>query len=79
VRQSPVAGADVPMTLFFVLAVGAALRLQQRDTWRDYALAGALVGVAAALKYQGALAGIALLVVHLASRRRLDGRLAAGA
>ncbi|MDA0338195.1 MAG: glycosyltransferase family 39 protein, partial [bacterium] len=69
VRQSPVAGADVPMTLMFVLALWAAVRLESAERARDYLLAGILVGLAAALKYQGALVAIAVPVVHLASRR----------
>ena len=49
VRQSPVAGADVPMTLLFVLALWAAVRLESAHSTRDYVLAGVLVGLAAAL------------------------------
>lgn len=80
VRQSPVAGADVPMTLFFVLALWAAVRLESADRIGDYVLAGLLVGLAAALKYQGAMVAVALPVVHLACRRPpVDARLALAA
>jgi len=76
VRQSPVAGADVPMTLFFVLALWAAVRVESAQTIRDYLLVGALVGLAAGCKYQGALVAVALPAVHLASGRPLiDKRL----
>jgi hypothetical protein len=80
VRQSPVAGADVPMTLLFVLALWAIVRLESAETTRDYLLAGLLVGLSAALKYQGVLVAIALPVVHLRSGRvLLDVRIAAAA
>ncbi len=80
VRQSPVAGADVPMALLFVLALWAAARLESTDDVRHYLLAGVLIGLAAALKYQGALVAVAVPVVHLTCRRSLvDVRLATAA
>ncbi len=71
VRQSPLAAVDVPMTFWYVGAVWAAVRLLQCERWRDYVLAGALVGLAAASKYPGALAGAATVVAHLVARRSL--------
>jgi 4-amino-4-deoxy-L-arabinose transferase-like glycosyltransferase len=69
VRQSGLAAADVPMALWYAGAVWAAVRLLEREGWKDYALAGALVGLAAATKYQGALAGAAVAGAHLLARR----------
>jgi len=68
------------MTLLFVLALWAAARLESAETTRDYLLVGFLVGLAAALKYQGALVAVAVPVVHLASRRPLvDARIVVAA
>lgn len=76
VRQSGLAAVDVPMAFWYVGAVWAAVRLLAEDRWRDYALAGALVGLAAASKYPGALAGAATAVGHLAAGRSVrDGRI----
>ena len=75
-RQSPVAAVDMPMTCLFIAAVWAAVRLGEHTGWRDYALAGALVGLAAGFKYPGALAAIAVVAAHLlAGRRPWDRRL----
>lgn len=65
VRQSPLAAVDVPMTFWYAGSVWGALRLLERREGKDYALAGMLVGLAAATKYQGALAGVAVIVAHL--------------
>lgn len=76
VRQSPLAAVDVPMACWYVGAVWAAVRLLEQDCLVDYALAGGLVGLAGATKYQGALAGVAVFVAHLLARRSmLDRRL----
>ena len=76
VRQSSLAAVDVPMAFWYVGAVWFAVRLLSVDQWRDYALAGALVGLAAATKYPGALSGAATAVAHLAAGRSLrDGRI----
>ena len=68
-RQSYLAGVDAAMTCFFIGAVWASVRLLQWDRVRDYVLAGGLVGLAAACKYPGALAGIAVVAAHLLARR----------
>ena len=63
-----------------MLALWAAVRLESAETACDYLLAGILVGLAAALKYQGALVAVAVPVVHLTSRRRIvDARIAVAA
>jgi|GEM_PF-817010 len=76
VRQAPLAAADVPMTFWFVAALWAALRLSAHERARDYALAGLLVGLAAASKYHGALIAVALIAAHVQLHRSLfDKRL----
>lgn len=70
-RQSHLAGVDAAMTFYFVGAVWAAVRLLQRDRRGDYLLAGVLVGLAAACKYPGALAGVGVVAAHLVARRSL--------
>lgn len=76
VRQSHLAGVDVELAFWFAGAMWAALRLNERESRADYGLAGALVGLAAATKYPGALAGVAVAAAHLGAGRRLqDGRL----
>ena len=80
VRQSHLAGVDIGMTFWFVGATWAAVRLLQRERTLDYLLAGILVGLAAASKYPGGLAGGAVLAAHLVARRRFfDPRLWAAA
>jgi tetratricopeptide (TPR) repeat protein len=73
-RQSHLAGVDAELCFWFAGAVWAAARLAEREEGRAYALAGALVGLAAATKYPGALAGVAVFVAHLAAGRSLLDR-----
>lgn len=76
VRQSHLAGVDVELAFWFAGALWAAVRLGEREDWAAYALSGALVGLAAATKYPGALAGVAVAAAHLlAGRPLLDRRL----
>lgn len=76
VRQAPLTAADVPMAFFFCATVWAALRLLDKRAYKDYALAGLFVGLAAATKYNGAVAAIAIIAAHWQSRRPFfDGRL----
>ncbi|MBI2506434.1 MAG: glycosyltransferase family 39 protein [Candidatus Latescibacteria bacterium] len=74
VRQSFAAGVDVALGFWFVGAVWAGVRLLERQQWPDYALAGALVGLAGATKYPGALAGAAVAAGHLLAGRSLADR-----
>ncbi|MCC7262699.1 MAG: tetratricopeptide repeat protein [Candidatus Latescibacteria bacterium] len=74
VRQSPLAAVDVPMACWYMGAVWAAVRLLQQYRLTDYILAGVLVGLAGATKYQGGLAGAAVLSAHLLARRSLVDR-----
>ncbi len=68
VRQSHLAGVDTALTLWFTGVVWAALRLKHGRR-NDYLLAGWLVGLAAATKYPGALASLAVLSAHLSAGR----------
>lgn len=69
-RQSPLAAVDTPMTCLCIAAIWAGVRLGECARWSDYALAGALVGLAAGFKYPGALAGAAVVAAHLLAGRR---------
>lgn len=74
VRQSPVAGLDVPMTMWYVAAVWGAVRLVRSPGTSAYVLAGVLTGLAASTKYHGALACLAIVAAHLSSHRPLSDR-----
>ena len=56
VRESHFVLADVPMTFFVVLTFVLSLRAHERATAGAFALAGVAAGLAAATKYNGALA-----------------------
>ncbi len=55
---------DGPAGLFALLALLAALQVLRRGTWRDYLLAGVLVGLATGAKYQNALVVVSLVLAH---------------
>ncbi|MDA0337435.1 MAG: glycosyltransferase family 39 protein, partial [bacterium] len=74
VRQSPVAGLDVPMTMWYIAALLAAVRLTETRCTRAYLWAAFLVGLAASTKYHGALAATSILAVHLLMGRSLKDR-----
>lgn len=71
VRQSGLAAVDMPMVFWYVGATWASVRLLEQERLRDYTLAGVLVGLAAASKYPGALAGVATAAAHLMAGRRI--------
>jgi hypothetical protein len=84
VRESHFAVSDVPATLLVATGLLLAVRIQRGAPLRDYALAGALVGLAAAAKYSGVLVAVAVVSAHLlaegaplwqAPRRLADRRL----
>jgi hypothetical protein len=56
--------ADMPLLFWMLAAFCAAYRLASAPTTRNYAIAGFLVGIAIATKYNGMAVGIALLVAH---------------
>lgn len=62
VRQSAIYKPDVLLVLLLVVALGAALWVAQRPTWRRYGWAGATVGLATAAKYNGFTAGLPLFL-----------------
>lgn len=83
VWESHVAVTDVPMTFWVTLTLLAAVRLLRRDAWRDWALAGAALGLGTGSKYTAALATTAIVLAALFNgrppSRRLRGLAIAGA
>ncbi|HEX6289066.1 MAG TPA: glycosyltransferase family 39 protein [Herpetosiphonaceae bacterium] len=55
---------DVPSEFFVALALVWTLAIYERGGWRDYLLAGALAGAAAATKHHAALAAVAITAAH---------------
>ncbi len=80
VAYSRVAVTDVGSLMGVSLAVLFAVRAHEEDRRRDWVLAGAAVGLAAAFKYTAGLAALPLLVAALArpSLRRAAGLALAG-
>jgi hypothetical protein len=64
VRDAHFVKHDVPATLLILLAVLASRRVWQPGRTRDYALAGAVTGVASALHYYAVFAVVPLLCAH---------------
>jgi hypothetical protein len=56
---------DIPLLFWMLAALWAAHRVTSAPTTRNYAIAGFLIGIATATKYNGLAVGIALLVAHL--------------
>jgi hypothetical protein len=56
--------ADMPLLFWMLAAFCAADRLLSVPTTRNYAIAGFLIGIAIATKYNGLAVGIAFLVAH---------------
>jgi len=74
IRQAPLAATDPALAFWFVLAVLAALKLNRFEGLRQYLVAGAAVGVCAAIKYPGASVAAGVVAVHLLSGRRITDR-----
>ena len=55
---------DVPLLFWMLAAFGAANRLASAPSTRNYAIAGFLIGITTATKYNGLAVGIAFLVAH---------------
>jgi hypothetical protein len=55
---------DGPSALFGLLALLAALQVLHQGTWRDYILAGVLIGLAAGTKYQNVLVATSVGLAH---------------
>jgi hypothetical protein len=62
--------ADVPVVFWMMLSFYCAQQIIEGQRTRDYVLAGALVGVATATKYNGLAVGIAIPVFHLFATMR---------
>ncbi|HEY0493827.1 MAG TPA: glycosyltransferase family 39 protein [Candidatus Dormibacteraeota bacterium] len=69
VRDSHFATIDIPLTFACVAGLNAALQLAESDRTRNRLIGGVLVGLAASLKYNGALL-LASLAVAQAQHRR---------
>ncbi|MCH7599004.1 MAG: glycosyltransferase family 39 protein [Myxococcales bacterium] len=65
--------SDVPMLALWCWALEFFLRGIERDRWRDFIVAGCLMGLCVLAKYFG-LALIPLVLVYGAARRRAPGR-----
>ncbi len=63
------ASTDVPMMFVSLLAFTQIARVLRLGRWRDYGLAGLLIGLAAATKYNAASLGLPLVLAHAAGRR----------
>ena len=55
---------DMPLLFWMLAAFWAAQRLASAPSTRNYAIAGFLIGIATATKYNGLAVGIAFLVAH---------------
>ncbi len=67
--------SDVPSAFFAALSFQVVAALIQRESYRDYALAGIFAGLAAGTKYPAGLVAVAILAVYLKWRiteRRLS-------
>jgi hypothetical protein len=72
VRDSHFGCVDPPMTFLATLTLVPAWNIYRRGARRDYLWAGALVGLAASIKYYGAVAAVAIAAAHVL-RVRPDG------
>lgn len=75
VRESHFILTDVPMAALTTLAVWLAVRAARLGTWRAYAWAGGACGLAAAAKYNGGLALVAVLAAWVVHERSCPDRL----
>lgn len=78
VRESHFATIDMPLALASTVALYAALRLAEIDTVRRRVVGGALLGMAAGVKYNGALALAAFAAAEVWQQRRRPRVLALG-
>lgn len=72
VLHSDYATVDVPQTLFIALCLLFAVKIARHPRTADYLWAGLFAGLAASVKYNGALVIIAPLVSHFAAVREED-------
>lgn len=76
VRESHYVLTDVPLTFFVALTILLSLRAHERGTLLAFALAGAAAGLAAATKYNGAIALMIPLLACWMSEQAKPSRLA---
>ncbi|MDH4056518.1 MAG: glycosyltransferase family 39 protein [Gammaproteobacteria bacterium] len=64
VIQAHLITTDLPLVFFVLLAFAASQKVFTEGRLRDYALAGLLIGLTGAMKYNGLVIGLALPVFH---------------
>jgi len=74
VLHSDYATVDVPQALFIALALLFAVKIGKQPRTADYLWAGVFAGLAASVKYSGAVVIIAPLIAHFAAPRDEDSR-----
>jgi 4-amino-4-deoxy-L-arabinose transferase-like glycosyltransferase len=74
VRESHFILTDVPVTALTTLTVWLSIRAARIRTWKSYAWAGIGAGLAAAAKYNGGIACIAIVIVWTFHERRAPDR-----
>jgi tetratricopeptide (TPR) repeat protein len=74
VRQTQIASVDAAMAFWYLAVLAVSLPIPSDGSRRRYVLCGVFVGLCAATKYPGAVAGAIVLAAHLLSRRRLLDR-----
>ncbi len=77
VQHSHFATVDVPSTLFVALCLGFAGSVLCRGSLTDYALCGAMAGLAAGTKYNAGLVVLSLIAAHFLGRAQTAPRLRA--
>jgi 4-amino-4-deoxy-L-arabinose transferase-like glycosyltransferase len=63
---------DIPLLFWMMAALWATYRLPLAPGTWNYAIAGFLIGIAIATKYNGLAVGIALLVAHFFATKRRE-------
>ena len=69
IQHSHFATVDVPSTLFVALALGYAALILRRGNLGDYALGGAMAGLAAGTKYNAGLVFFSVIAAHFLANR----------
>ncbi|OFX13589.1 MAG: hypothetical protein A2Z18_07315 [Armatimonadetes bacterium RBG_16_58_9] len=64
-QHSHFATVDVPSTVFVAASLGFAGLIMTRGSWRDYVLAGAMVGLAGGTKYNAGVVVFSIVAAHL--------------
>ena len=62
---------DVPMTLFYALALYFCVRVYQDGRWGAYLAAAFFAGIATAVKYNAVFVVLSILAAHIAVKRRM--------